>query len=154
MLIRTLLLALLLMLPAAVTQAAEVDRKAGVANLQEAGAFDDDKIQLLELKADGVTVTAKLRFDDFFDKMIINANANVHNTNDKAKFYYYYIAFFDADGNLLGCTGMGSFGDKGFGAGEKTQLGSCLIPLDKADRKKVKTFKATLYVSDKEIGKG
>lgn len=128
------------------------DRKAGEADLQEAGPFDEDKAQVVELAADGVTLKAKLYISDFFDKMIINANADIKNTGDQAKHFHYYIAFFDADGNLLGCTAQGSFGDEGLTAGEDTMLGSCLIPLDKAELAKVRRYKAVLYVSDKPVG--
>jgi hypothetical protein len=143
-----------LLLPGAVAPAApETDRKSGETTLQAAGPFDDEKHQIVELKANGVTLKAKLRIDDFFKKKIINANADVNNTNDKAKFFHYYIAFFDAEGNLVGCTGQGSFGKNGLGAGEKESLGSCLIHLDPDDIKKVKTYQAVLYVGDEEIGK-
>lgn len=143
-----------LLLPGSIAPAApQTDRKKGDTKLQEAGAFEDDKLQIIELTADGITLKAKLRIDDFFDKKIINANADVHNTGDKAKFFHYYIAFFDAEGGLLGCASQGSFGEDGFAPGEKTQLGSCLIYLDPEDIKKVKTYQAVLYVGDEAIGK-
>jgi hypothetical protein len=145
-----LLLALTCAMPAHAERS--VDRKKGQAKLKEAGPFDDDKVQLVELKADGVTLKAKLRTGEFFDKQTIYANADVTNTNDTAKHFEFYIAFFDAEGNMLGCTSQGSFGDEGLEADDKTQLGSCLIHLDPADIKKVATYQAVLYVSDKAVG--
>ena len=145
---------LAVLLPGVLSIAApQSDRKSGDAKLQEAGPFDDKKHQVVELEADGVTLKAKLYIDDFFKKKIINANADVNNTNDTPKFFQYYIAFFDADGKLIGCTSQSSFGNEGLAGGEKTQLGSCLIHLDPGDIKKVKTYQAVFYVGDQEIGK-
>ncbi|MEO0474557.1 MAG: hypothetical protein AAF085_01120 [Planctomycetota bacterium] len=143
-----------LLLPAVLVSAAvTTDRKKGEASLQEAMHFEEDKVQLVELEADGIKLKAKLRIGDFFDKKIINANADVTNTGDQAKHFQYYIAFFDADGNLIGCTDQGSFGEEGLAAGKDTQLGSCLIELDPEDIKKVKSYQAVLYVGDDQIGK-
>lgn len=130
----------------------QVARASGETKLQEAGPFDDDKVQTLELTAGGLALQAKFRIDDFFDRQTVHANAEVTNKTDQTLHFQYYIAFFDADGQLVGCAREGSFGDKGIAAGESASTGTCLIHLDPADIAKIKTFQAVFYVSDKPVG--
>jgi hypothetical protein len=126
-------------------------RKEGPVKLQEAGPFDDGKIVKVPF-GKTVKATAKLRLDEFFDRRIINANVEVKNEAKVPMFFHYYVAFFDAKGELLGCAGQGDFGDDGLKPGEKTQLGSCLIFLPHGDAKRVASYKITWYESEKAIG--
>jgi hypothetical protein len=127
-------------------------RKEGPCKLQEAGAFDDAKHVKV---AFGTGVVAKARFfiDEFFGKTIINAGATIENGTRKTVFFQYFVAFFDKDGLLVGCTGQGSFSDDGLAPGDESQLGSCLVHLAKEDARKVASYKAVLYVDTKPIGK-
>jgi len=130
----------------------QVVRSSGEVELQYAGHFDDDKVVEVAVESEGFSLTARLRLDIFFDKHIINANADVENNRDEAVFYRYYIAFFDAEGGLIGCAGQGSFGDDGMDAGDNTQLGSCLIEIDPEIADSIASYQMLVYVSDRPIG--
>jgi len=131
---------------------AEATHKSSTVKLQKAGAFDDDKVVKVGF-GKTVKATAKLRLDDFFDALIINAYVSVKNTGKKPMFFHYYISFFDADGNLVGCAAQGAFGNDGLKPGEDSNLGSCLIPIPHDVAKAVKSYKIVYYESEKPIGK-
>jgi hypothetical protein len=98
-----------------------------------------------------VKLTANFYISEFFGSKIINAVPRVKNTGDKPMHVLFNVAFFDADGKLLGCVSQGSFSDEGLAAGEETQLGSCLIKLPEAELKKVKSFQASFYESEQKF---
>ncbi|MBN2189821.1 MAG: hypothetical protein JW728_01245 [Candidatus Aureabacteria bacterium] len=125
--------------------------KEGDCRLKEGSFFDKDvfTVQL----GDKIKGTCKFFIDEFFGKKIINANIEITNTADKPMSCQYYVAFFDKEGNLIGCAGQGTFDEEGLAAGESTQLGSCLIPLPAGFHEKVIKYKVAFYESDKQIGK-
>ncbi len=145
-------LAVLLASAAPCPAAVEVTHKQGPCKLQKAGPFDDAKLFRITV-GKHVRLKTRWRIDEFFGKTIINANVTVENPTAKPLFFEYYVAFFDKEGTLVGCTGQGVMGDEGLGPGDEQQLGSCLItlPLERAEA--VATYRLVLYESDKPIGK-
>jgi hypothetical protein len=150
----TLVLAVLVpaLAPACARAAAEAVRKSGPCTLQEAGAFEEGKHFKVTF---GKALQARCGWyiDEFFGKKIIQARATVANRGEKRKYFHYYVAFFDKDGNLVGCAGQGALGDKGLEPRSEMQLGSCLIPLPPEKFQEVAAYKAVLYESDTGIGK-
>ena len=134
-----------------IVSAAFGETKEGTCHLKISKAFGDGvfKVQIGE-KIKGV---CKFYIEDFLGKKIINANIKITNTSAKVMHCHYYVAFFDKDGNLIGCAGQGTFGKEGLPAGESTQLASCLIPLPVNFLEQVVQYKIAFYESDKEIGK-
>lgn len=96
--------------------------------------------------------TCRFSLSDFFGQQIISAPIEVSNQSEKPMHCHYYVAFFDKNGNLLGCTGQGTMKDGGIAPGDNTQFGSCLIPLPKTVREKAVSYKITYYESDMPIG--
>lgn len=97
--------------------------------------------------------TCQFYIDEFFGKKIINAGVRLHNTSKSAMHCHYYVAFFNAEGDLLGSASQGTMGE-GLAADEKTQLGSCLIPLPVGTHEKVTHYQVRFFESPKPIGKG
>jgi hypothetical protein len=127
------------------------ETKEGTCRLKDGKAFDEDVFTVKV--GDKVKGTCKFYIDEFFKKKIINANIQVENTTKKPLYCQYYVAFFDKDGNLIGCAAQGSFGKEGLAAGKSTSFGSCLIPLPAGFHEKVVQYKIAFYEGDKEIGK-
>ncbi len=147
------LLAAILLVPALDADAKVlVDRKAGPCKLQQAGAFDESKLFKVSM-GKALRLTTRWRLDTFFEKQIINANVTVKNPTKQPLFCQFYVAFFDKQGELIGATGQGSFGDEGIAPGQEEQFGSCLIEIPPDLAGEVASFRAVLYESDKEIGK-
>ncbi|GAA5496242.1 hypothetical protein Rhal01_02425 [Rubritalea halochordaticola] len=132
--------------------AAEVQTKEGKCVLQESNGFDKGKVIQVEV-GKVVKGTCKFYLSDFFGKKIINANIDIKNTADKPMHCHYYVAFFSESGELIGCAGQGSFSKEGLAAGEKTTLGSCLIPVPEGFHEKAVSYKITFYEDEKQIGK-
>ena len=145
---RFVTLALLMQIAAV---AAYGETKEGTCQLKPGKGFEKDLFQVQV----GETIKGTCRFFifDFVGKKVINAAITILNTGDKAMHCQYYVAFFDKDGNLIGCAGQGTFGKTGLAAGQSTQLGSCLIPLPAGFHEKAVQYKIAFYESDKEIGK-
>ena len=97
--------------------------------------------------------TCKFVIEDFFGKKIIRANIEVVNKAEVPMHCHYYVAFFDKDGQLLGCASQGTSGDDGLKPGRNTQFGSCLIPLPPGTHEKVASYKVAFYESKIPIGK-
>ena len=128
------------------------ETKSGKCTLREAGAFDDEKHVVVKV-GEKVKGTCSFYIDEFFGKKIVNANIKIENTTDNAMFCEYHVAFFDKNGNLVGCASQGTMGDDGLGAGKETLLGSCLITVPKDKLKRIASYKVTFYESDTPIGK-
>jgi hypothetical protein len=67
--------------------------------------------------------------------------------------FHYYVAFFDKDGQLLGCTSEGTFQGEGLKPGGDMQYRSCLILLPHGTIGKVASYKVAFYESKSLIGK-
>jgi hypothetical protein len=127
------------------------ETKEGSCQLKPGKPSDENvfKVQV----GDKVKGTAKFFTDDFFGKKIISANVELVNTGTTTMYCQYYVAFFDKDGNLIGCAGQGTSEKNGLAAGKSTQLGSCLIPLPEGVHEKAVQYKIAFYEGDKPIGK-
>src|SRR5262249_55120089 len=68
-----------------------------------------------------VKATTSWHAGEFFGEETVFANVTVKNTSEKPMCFYYYVAFFDKDKNLVGATGQGALGDSGLKPGEETQ---------------------------------
>ncbi len=117
----------------------------------EAGAEDEN---VFRVTVTGGLVEADCGFylDEYFEKSIIWANAEIRNLTEAPVHYAYYVAFLDAEGNLVGCASQTSMMN-GLGAGESTRLANCLIPLPEEAFGRVSRYRVVIYESDEEIGK-
>ncbi|UCC94493.1 MAG: hypothetical protein JSW40_06685 [Candidatus Omnitrophota bacterium] len=130
---------------------ASADVRQGFCRLKERSALDKDIFTVTV--GERIKGTCKFYIDEFFGKKIVNANITIENTSDADLFCYYYVAFFDEDGNLVGCAAQGIFGDDGLVAGGSVQLGGCLIPLPLGQHEKISSYKIAFYESDAPLGK-
>lgn len=131
--------------------AAGSEIKSGPCALKKSDSFGDDALKIEVGKT--VQGVCKLYIDEFFEKKIVNANIEVTNTGSKPMHCQYYVAFFDKGGKLIGAAGQGNFGDEGIAPGEKTQLGSCLIPLPLGEHERIASYQIAFYESEGQIGK-
>lgn len=111
--------------------------------------FDERGMHIVEL-GDKLDFECRFYIDDFFDKSIIWAGANISNPGDTPMFFEYNVAFFDEKGELIGCASQGSYG--GVEPKQTTQLGSCLIALEPQDIERVGRYQVRVYESDREVG--
>ena len=117
--------------------------------VKPASPFDKKNIHVVTL-GERLEFECNFYLDDFFEKSIIWAGANILNPTDETMFFEYHVAFFDEQNHLIGCASQGSYG--GLEPGQTTQLGSCLIALDRHDSERVKKYQARVYESSREIG--
>jgi hypothetical protein len=98
-----------------------------------------------------VKATGQCAITDFFGSKVIDCGVTVKNTGAKPMFCAIHVAFFDKDNHLLGCASQSSFGDAGLKPGEETQFASMLISMPPTELKKVATYQAAFYESEKKI---
>jgi len=144
-------IAMTLTIACLLTTAAHGQVVEGPCKLQESSGFDKKAVEVKVGKT--IKGTCKFYIDEFFGKKIINANIALHNTGKKSAHCHYYVACFDKAGKLVGCASQGTFGKDGLDAGDKTQLGSCLIPLPKGLHERVASYKIAFYESATPVGK-
>jgi len=130
---------------------AKAETTHGFCTLKKSSAFAEDIFTTKVGKR--MKGTCKFYIDEFFGRKIINANITVENSADVPLFCQYYVAFFDAEGNLVGCAEQGIFGDEGLEPGESENFGSCLIPLPAGEHEKISSYQITFYESESPIGK-
>ncbi len=134
------------------TSVVRAEFKQGTCKLKEWSAFDEDVFTVEVGKQ--IKGTCKFYIDEFFSKKIVNANIKIENTSTVPLFCYYYVAFFDNSGNLVGCGAQESFsGGGGLKPGESLLLGSCLMPLPEGQHEKISSYKIAFYESEVPIGK-
>ncbi|HBO46259.1 MAG TPA: hypothetical protein DD670_20505 [Planctomycetaceae bacterium] len=122
-----------------------VDRKSGNCAL----ASRDEPDGAVEVDVgEKLKGTCRFYLSDFFDKQIINAPVFLRNKSTETMHCYYYVAFFDKDGKLLGCASQGAE----LAGGDQTQLGSCLIFLPDGARQRAVSYQVVYYESDMPIG--
>ncbi|MCK5393927.1 MAG: hypothetical protein KAI91_06275 [Candidatus Omnitrophica bacterium] len=124
--------------------------KSGKVYLKESKGFDDDLFMISigeKIKAD-----CKFYIKKVFGNKAVWAGADVRNIASKNMYYMYYVAFFDKDMNLIGCSSAESISG-GLKPGEWNQLAGCLVFLPSSEFSKIKYYQIILYESGKEIGK-
>jgi hypothetical protein len=145
-----LVLAALLALSSGSALAASAQGEVTLRSL-EAGTEDANAFKVT---VGGEMVEARCRFylDEYFEKSIIWANAEITNLTDAPVHYAYYVAFLDDEGELVGCASQTSMMN-GLGAGESTTLANCLIPLPEEAFGRVSRYRVVIYESGEEIGR-
>lgn len=144
-------LAIALVATVAVAQNDAGKAKSGPVKLVPGGPFDKDKVTEVKL-GEKVEVVAKLRAGEFMDQLVAFGNADLNNTSDQPMFYAYYVAFFDADRQLVACQSQASMPTRPLEPGKKTSLGSCIMPLSQADIDRIASYQVRFVESDKPIG--
>lgn len=146
-----LTLALLIFIaPLGYAQQKAMQQKEGDVKLKKGNYFDDDVFSVRVGKY--VDATRKFFIDDFFEKLMICANVEIKNPTNKIMHCEYYVAFFDREGNLVGCASQGTM-DDGLKAGEDTNFSSCLVFIPHSMFDKVTSYKLIFYESEVPIGK-
>ncbi len=113
--------------------------------LQEAGAFDKNKIFTFELKNSGVRVQFNLRGNEFFGRFIIQTTPKISNLSKKPKHVAYNIAFFDKDGQLVACTSSST----DLKPNEKNKFaGSNMPEIPRQDLKDIASYQVVIYVTE------
>ena len=87
-----------------------------------------------------VTVTSNVFRSTAFGSKVVNANPIIRNTTNELRVCSYYIALFDKEKNLLGCSGQ-TAEVKGM---KDAVCGSCLIRLADDDFEKVSSYQARI----------
>jgi hypothetical protein len=126
------------------------ETKEGSCQLKQGRPSDENVIKVHV--GEKVKGTCKFFIEDLFGKKIISANIELENASPVTMYCQYYVAFFDKDGNLIGCTGDRTSDKNGLGSGKSVQLGSCLIPLPIGFHEKAVQYKIAFYEAEKPIG--
>ena len=98
-----------------------------------------------------VSAEGWLALTDFFDTEIVTARLTLKNDSDAPAFWACSVAVFDEDGQLLGASGMQTFGDEGLAPGEETQLGSLMISLPDEVRERIRGWQVSLHSRDEKF---
>ena len=119
--------------------------KSGKCTIQEADAFDESKLCVLDLKNAEVQIVFSIRGGEFFDNFVIMTNPKITNLSDAPKHVAYNLAFFDAKGKLVACTS--SNGDLKVGD-KNMQTGSSMPGILRSDLGKIVSYQAAIYVTE------
>jgi len=115
--------------------------------LQEAGAFDKNKIFTLELKDADVQVLFNLRGNEFFGKFVIQTTPKISNLSGKPKHIAYNIAFFDKNGRLVACTSSST----DLEPNERNKYaGSNMPEIPRQALKSIASYQAVVCVTDRK----
>jgi hypothetical protein len=132
----------------------QAETKAGKAELKELTGFEAEQKGLKIEVGDKVKALCRCTINpSLFGKKVVEVYSNVTNTTDKEMHFGLYVAFFDKERKLVGCTSFG--GDavfarlrpKGFSTTTKT------IELPLALLQRIDSYQVTLVADDKEFGK-
>ena len=129
----------------------EVFRESGKIRLKEAkNAFDDKAIFKVKVGKQ-IKVEGKFRISEFFGSKVVMATADAENISKKDLYYAYFVAFFDKDRNLIGCTSQAATMSP-LKAAQKTQFGMCIIHLPESEIQKIVSYQLVFIESEKKIG--
>lgn len=120
-------------------------RKSGVCKIQEARAFDKDKVVIVKLQNAEIQVQCKIYSGKFIKKYALYAIPWITNRGGKEVRVSYHAAFFDSKGELMACVSQNA----DIPADAKDyQLGSSMAMISKATIQKVKSYKIVIYTSE------
>ena len=123
---------------------AETISKSGKCTLQEAGAFDKNKIVVVDLKNDEIQIQFNLRGSNFFGKFVIQTTPNISNLTKESKHIAYNIAFFDKNEKLIACTSSSTNIDPN----EKNlQTGSNMPEIPRKTLDAITSYQVVVYIS-------
>lgn len=113
--------------------------------------FDHSNAFAFEI-GDRLKLNCRYFITTVFGRKVIWAGADVLNTSDTTMHFAYYVAFFDADDNLVGAAAETSM-MTGIPPGKTLHLTNCMIPVPPSGFARITTYKTTLFESETEIGR-
>ena len=119
--------------------------KSGKCTIQEADAFDEGKLCILELKNSEVQIVFSIRGSEFFSNFVIMSNPKITNLSDVPKHVAYNLAFFDTNGKLVACTSSNA--DLKVGT-KDLQTGSSMPGILRSSLGKIVSYQAAVYVTE------
>jgi len=111
--------------------------------LQEADAFEETKLCVIETRNEEVQVVFSVRGSEFFDHFVIMTAPKLTNLSDKVKYIAYNLAFFDKRGDMVACTSSNADLKKG---AKDMQSGASMPAIPPSMLDKITSYKATIYV--------
>lgn len=111
--------------------------------VNKAEHHQDEKMVKLSLGTE-VSFQIKIYETEFFEKNIVSANANIKNKTENDVYAVYSIAFFDAQGRMLGCVQC----DWDLPKNQDIDYGSGLIYMDSESVQKIESIKVLTSVFD------
>jgi len=138
---RTITLFIAVMLAASVAwgQSQHVQHK-GACALQEDDGFKTDKHAKIAF-GEGVTFECGAFAAEMMGEFRVRAQPVIKNTTEKKVKFWYFLAFFDGEGNLVACNADSGEIEAGKGAMLAYSAG-----LDKAKLGEVASFQAKLFI--------
>ena len=119
--------------------------RAGEVSLQESkDVFSEDKVVKISFGTAVKVDTGWYINPDFFGRKIVIANAQVENTGVAEISTSYFVAFFDKDKKLVGCTGQ----SMDLGPGKKMSYGSCLIEVPPDQIARITSYQIAFYTGE------
>jgi hypothetical protein len=119
--------------------------KSGKCTIQEADAFDENKLCILELKNSEVQLVFSIRGGEFFGNFVIMPSPKITNLSDAPKHVAYNLAFFDANGKLVACTSSNA--DLKVGT-KDLQTGGSMPGILRSSLGKIVSYQAVIYVTE------
>jgi hypothetical protein len=119
--------------------------KSGKCTIQEADAFDEGKLCIIDLKNSDIQLVFSVRASEFFGNFVIMASPKITNLSDVPKHIAYNLGFFDINGKLIACTSSNAdlkVGDKNM------QTGSSMPGILRSSLGKIVSYQAAIYITE------
>jgi hypothetical protein len=103
-------------------------------------SFSQQKTFKKEYQIDNnINLSCFYRVKNFFKNKVIYAKATISNNSQKNLFFAYYVAFFDKNNKLVGCSGQYSLNEP-IKKGEDFVTNTCTIPLPVSEIETITSF--------------
>lgn len=89
----------------------------------------------------------KIKRIEFFDKPAISCQLDIVNKSKTKLYISYHVAFFDKDGNLIGCASQ----SMGFDPGERTTVGGALVHAPESAMVKITSYQLRYWESTEKL---
>lgn len=106
--------------------------------------FNDDKVAKVTV-TDQTEAVFKIRAGEFFGKQMVYANPTITNKASEPLLVSVNVAFFNAEGALVGCCSQSSFGDEGLAAGADENFASRMVGLLTDVYKTITRYQIAVY---------
>ena len=137
-------LVLVLLLGSMTLSAQSTIIKSGKCTIQEADAFDDTKLCILEASNKDIQVVYSIRGSEFFGKFVVITSPKITNLSGKPKHVDYSLAFFDKRGNLVASTSGITDLKKDT---KDMQTGAAMPGVPKSILGKITSYQTAIYIS-------
>ena len=108
-----------------------------------------DDTELKVTVGDKVKGTTKIHVTDWFGGHAISGQVDVENSTDETIYFGYHLAFFDAEGGLVGCASQSLDVEPN----DSVIVGGAVIKLPPAAIEKIARYQIVWYEDTQDIGK-